>query len=200
VNVVNDELSFFDRLALVAAAVINRDQAGYPLSREKQRAVDELEAAMRQTGTEPTPDRDAIFAWIWAGILEPYVPAWDRLTDEQRAVELARAELRLRSDTSTLRDAWVEATAATEAAADWGVEALTSWVAGTMTPRVEAIISNGIIDAYAEQAAAKVMLERVLTGEAWICGACGAHIVARFVARPESGLCARCGHETPAAP
>lgn len=184
--------SFFDRLALVAAAVIGPEEARFPLSREKRRAVAELEATMRQTGTEPTPDRDVVFAWIWAEVLEAYVPAWERFTDEQRAVELASAEVRLRSDSSEIRTGWVEAIAASEAAADWGVEALTSWVAGTMTPYVEAVIRNGIIDAYAEQAAAKVMLEKVLSGEAWICGSCGAHIVAQYVARPDSGLCARC--------
>jgi hypothetical protein len=148
---------------------------------------------MRQTGTEPDSDRDLIAAWVWEPAVAAYLPSWNELSDEEQAVKVAEAELRLRTDTSTIRKAWVEASDGTDAAKDWGTPGgLASWVGGMMTARVEAIMDYGIVHEYAEQAVMEYALEKTLSGELWVCGGCGGHIVAEYAPRPASGRCDRC--------
>jgi hypothetical protein len=186
------DLGFFDRLVLVASAAIAPEQASFPLPPEKQRAAKALERAMRQTGTEPDSDYGAIAAWVWEPVLAEYLPAWAALSDEEQAVKVAEAALRLHTDTSTIRQVWLEESARSDAAEDWGREALVSWVSGMMTARVEAIMSHGITAAYAEQTVMQYFLEKTLSGELWTCGGCDAHLVAEYAPRPASGRCDRC--------
>jgi len=184
---------FLKRLWLVMDAAVLPDQAATLATPEKQQAIRNLEEAMRRTGVEPEPDHDCVIGWLWDPITAEYRSFWDTLTDEERAVQVAEAELRLQANTSSTQDGLVEACAdlyRTKGWENWEIDR--SWMVGLMPPEVEAVLTHGIREKAAWEAVREYALERTLAGEFWICGACGAYVVAEKAPRPESGVCHQC--------